>query len=76
MFGTISPGKINPGFHTNINFGDSQALSALEMTFKARNLEYTQNVRIVAHSLSIKLHCVLLLTSSAQKKKKNIGHKL
>jgi hypothetical protein len=25
MFGTISPGKTKPGFHTNINFGDSQA---------------------------------------------------
>lgn len=25
MFGTILPGEKNPGFHTNINFGDSQA---------------------------------------------------
>jgi len=69
MFGTISPRETNPGFHTNINFGDSQALSALEMILKARSLEYIQNVRILAHSLSIKLHCVLIRTSSPQNKK-------
>jgi hypothetical protein len=74
MFGTISPGETNPGFHTNINFGDSQALSALEMMLKARSLKYTQNVRILAHSLSIKFHCVLLVVriSSPQNKKKQI----
>jgi hypothetical protein len=66
MFGTISPDETNPGFHTNINFGDSQALSALEMMLKARSLKYTQNVRILAHSLSIKFHCVLLRTSGPQ----------
>jgi hypothetical protein len=69
MFGTISPGETNPGFHTNANFGDSQALSALEMMLKVRSLKYTQNIRILVHSLCIKFHCVLLRTSSPQNKK-------
>lgn len=39
------------------------------MMLKARSLKYTQNVRILANSLSIKFHCVLLRTSSPQNKK-------